>query len=248
MGRRGAPQPLRLSDPTAATTLTTTTTAAAAAATLNTADTNLSSNLNSASSSQHRHHLPSPSNDLLNSSTTATAASSTAGASPIDSRSPGSSPRVSPFTSRFSTRRPQTSRAASDERSHTLHSDSHTPPLPDHRPDPSYPSITSAVDAGPLSAPATGSRQPPPEGGSRLQKAQTEHSKKFSRAGFFHFAKSSKANNSLQGSASSSVSDRRNRSISRGKDGSEASSRAGMFLHRVFSPPQTLAHCRHGLA
>jgi hypothetical protein len=219
MGRRGAPQPLRLSDPTAAATTTLTT---AASATSN----NSNGNLNSATSSQHNNHLHSP--DALNSSTIATAASSSV-TSPVDSRSPHASPRVSPFTSRFSTRRPQTSRAASDERSQTLHGDENTPPLPDHRPDASYNSTAGKVDTPASTTPVASSRPPPPEGGARLQKAQTEHSKKFSRAGFFHFAKSSKANNSLHGSSNSSLSGARNRSVSRGKDGSEPSARTGML-------------------
>lgn len=235
MGRRGAPQPLRLSDPTGATAATTATSTATTTTTSNSPDAsspnanNLNLNLDSSTFSSHAPLAHQPSPDAYISSAGATAPSSAA-ASPIDSRaSPRSSPRVSPFTSRFSTRRPHTSRAASDERSRPLYTDEHTPPLPDHRPDPSYPSISSKVDARSTTLPTAPANVPqhPPEGVSRLQKAPTEHSKKFSRAGFFHFAKSSKANISLQGSGSGSLSGSRNRSISRGKDSPGASANTG---------------------
>lgn len=224
MGRRGAPQPLRLSDPTGAVPGGTTTTTTTLTTLTTSPDGN---NLISASSSSRApvdRHRPSPTSNTANSPATA----HSAGISPIDSRSPRSSPRVSPFTSRFSTRRPHTSRATSDERSHTLHSDEHTPPLPEARPDPSWQSISSAADAQqPSKDPVTTSRQPQ-DGATKLQKSATEHSKKFSRAGFFHFAKSSKASNSLHASGSSSLSVGRNQNISRGRDSPETTSQTGM--------------------
>jgi hypothetical protein len=79
-----------------------------------------------------------------------------------------------------------------------------------------------------------------------LQKSATEHSKKFSRAGFFHFAKSSKTNNSIPTSGSSSLSVGRNQNISRGRDSPEASSQPGTLFRPFVSFAQRNTNTTQG--
>lgn len=229
MGRRAAPQPLRLSDPSAASNF-----AASSSFSPPVASSSTSASVATPANAGAHNHNDSHDHNRdhgLNSSKSISSTDATASASPVDSRSARSSPRVSPFTSRFNTRRPHTSRATADElrdRDKLQSDPHHQHPLPlSDRAEGSFSSVSNGAQPRPTTSTTT---QAPPRSatrqleGARLQKAPTEH-RKFSKSGFFHFAKSSKASNQLPPPATSSNDLRNNRSQAKPQEDPDSSSR-----------------------
>lgn len=134
---------------------------------------------------------------------TRSSASTRTALSPADSRSPSSqtaTARSSPFSSRFAQKRPQTARAGNQPKTADFESFDKRRPSQSyfdpqaHKPN-AYPHIASAYNPSNATPPQTAH----PESQSR----------KTSKGGFFHFAKSSKSSNQILGHASQpSVSSR----------------------------------------
>jgi len=135
-------------------------------------------------------------------STLGTASSTSTSLSPSESRSPASaSARISPFSSRFAQKRPQTARAGPPSKTNDFDQfDRRRPSQPSvqgpaqSQKAAAYPHIASAYNHSSTSvrsAQSTSqSRQPPTQG--QQPPKQAQHEPKKSR-GFFHFAKPSKS-------------------------------------------------------